>query len=193
MERQGHGYERLKKSLLEAPVVRKEKDGEVYEYFVHPITDGVPPLEPAVLREVVVGVVRRADVEGIDKIVAPEAMGIHIATAVSLAVDAPVTVVRKRSYGFDEEVSVSQVTGYSEGEMYLNSVEEGDRVLLVDDVLSTGGTLSAVHEALESVGAEIVDTVVVIEKGEPPEMDFEVKSLVRADVKNGEVVVGEDV
>jgi adenine phosphoribosyltransferase len=193
MERQGHGYERLRRSLLEAPVVRKEKDGEVYEYFVHPITDGVPPLEPAVLREVVVGVVRRADVERIDKIVAPEAMGIHIATAVSLAVDVPVTVVRKRSYGFDDEVSVSQVTGYSEGEMYLNSVEEGDRVLLVDDVLSTGGTLSAVHEALESVGAEVVDTVVVIEKGEKPVMGFEVKSLVKADVEDGEVVVGEDV
>lgn len=184
-----HGYERLRQSLLEAPIVRKEKDGEVYEYFVHPITDGVPPLEPAVLREIVVGVVRRADVENIDKIVAPEAMGIHIATAVSLAVDVPVTVVRKRSYGFDDEVSVSQVTGYSEGEMYLNSVEKGDRVLLIDDVLSTGGTLTAVHEALESVGAEVVDTVVVIEKGEKPEMGFEVKSLVKADVEDGEVVV----
>lgn len=182
--------ERLKQSLLEAPIVRKEKDGEVYEYFVHPITDGVPPLEPAVMREVVVGVVRRADVESIDAIVAPEAMGVHIGTAVSLSVDVPLVVVRKRSYGFDDEVSVSQVTGYSEGELYLNGVGEGDRVLLVDDVLSTGGTLSAVHEALESVGAEVVDTVVVIEKGEPPELGFDVKSLVRADVEDGEVVVG---
>jgi len=185
--------ERLKQSLLDAPIVRKEKDGEVYEYFVHPITDGVPPLDPAVMREVVVGVVRRADVESIDKIVAPEAMGVHIGTAVSLATDVPLAVVRKRSYGFEDEVPVSQVTGYSEGEMFLNSIEEGDRVLLVDDVLSTGGTLSAVHEALESAGAEVLDTVVVIEKGDKPEMGFEVKSLVRADVEDGNVVVGDDV
>jgi adenine phosphoribosyltransferase len=120
-------------------------------------------------------------------------MGIHIGTAVSLATDVPLVVVRKRSYGFDDELSLSQETGYSESEMFLNSVGEGDRVLLVDDVLSTGGTLSAVHDALRSAGAEIVDTVVVIEKGEPPELGFEVESLIRADVKDGSVVVGEDV
>lgn len=185
--------ERLKQSLLDAPIVRKEKDGEVYEYFVHSITDGVPPLDPAVMREVVVGVVRCAEVENVDKIVAPEAMGVHIGTAVSLATDVPLVVVRKRSYGFDDEVSLSQETGYSESEMFLNNIDEGDRVLLVDDVLSTGGTLSAVHEALETAGAEVVDTVVVIEKGEKPDMGFDVKSLVCADVRNGEVVVGDDV
>lgn len=179
--------------MLDAPIVRKEKDGEVYEYFVHPITDGVPPLDPEVMREVVVGIVRRADVENIDAVVAPEAMGIHIGTAVSLATDVPLVVVRKRSYGFDDELSLSQETGYSESEMFLNSIGEGDRVLLVDDVLSTGGTLSAVHDALESAGAEVVDTVVVIEKGEQPELGFEVESLIRADVEDGEVVVGEDV
>jgi len=185
--------ERLKRSLLDAPVVRKEKDGEVYEYFVHPITDGVPPLEPAVMREVVVGIVRSADVGSIDEIVAPEAMGVHIGTAVSLATDVPLVVVRKRSYGFDEEVSLAQETGYSSGEMFLNAVGDGDRVLLIDDVLSTGGTLSAVHDALESAGADVVDTVVVIEKGEMPELGFDVESLVRADVRDGEVVVGDDV
>lgn len=180
-------HDRLRRSLLDAPVVEKEKDGEVYEYFVHPITDGVPPLEPELLREIVVGVVREADLD-VDVIVAPEAMGIHVSTAVSLATDLPVSVVRKRSYGFDSEVSVTQVTGYSEGEMYVNSVEEGDRVLVLDDVVSTGGTLSALTEALEDIGAEIVDVVVVIEKG-GTDVDFEFVSLVRADVEDGEVVL----
>ncbi len=179
--------ERLRESLLDAPVVEKEKDGELYEYFVHPITDGVPPLEPALLREIVVGVVREADVD-VDVIVAPEAMGIHVSTAVSLAVDVPVSVVRKRSYGFDSEVSVTQVTGYSEGEMYVNSLEAGDRVLVLDDVLSTGGTLSALTEALESMGVEVVDVVTVIEKGES-DVEFEFSSLVKADVRDGEVVL----
>ncbi len=180
-------HQRLRRSLLDAPVVEKEKDGEVYEYFVHPITDGVPPLEPDLLREIVVGVVRKADLD-VDLILAPEAMGIHVSTAVSLATDLPVSVVRKRSYGFESEVSVTQVTGYSEGEMYVNSVEEGDRVLVLDDVVSTGGTLSALTEALEEVGAEVVDVVVVIEKGET-DVEFEFDSLVKADVEDGEVVL----
>ncbi len=172
---------------MDAPVVEKEKDGEVYEYFVHPITDGVPPLEPELLREIVVGVVRVADVD-VDVIVAPEAMGIHVSTAVSLATDVPVSVVRKRSYGFDTEVSVTQVTGYSESEMYVNSLEPGDEVLVLDDVLSTGGTLSALTKALEGMGVEVVDVVTVIEKGDS-DVDFEFESLVKADVRDGEVVL----
>lgn len=178
--------ERLKASLREAPIV--DKDG--YQYFVHPITDGVPPLEPALLREIVIGVVRRAAVEEVDAIVAPEAMGIHVGTAVSLAADKPLAVVRKRSYGFAGEVAVHQETGYSEGELYVNGVEAGDRVLLLDDVVSTGGTLGAVHEALEEAGAEVVDAVVVIQKGDVPEgLDVDHQWLVKADVEDDAVVI----
>jgi adenine phosphoribosyltransferase len=183
---------RLESSLLEAPIV--EKDG--YHYFVHPISDGVPRLEPALLRELVVRIVRAADLEDVDKIVAPEAMGIHIATAVSLATDIPIVVVRKRGYGLDGEVSISQVTGYGESEMYVNGVEPGDRVLVLDDVYSTGGTLAAITEALEDLGAEIVDVVVAIRKvggekalaGSP----HEPTALVDVDVVDGEVVIVED-
>ena len=86
--------ERLRDSLHDAPII--DKDG--YEYLVHPISNGVPVLDPALLREVVVGMVRRADLE-VDKIVAPEAMGIHIATALSLQTDVPLVVIRTREYG----------------------------------------------------------------------------------------------
>ena len=152
--------ERLRDSFEDAPVI--EKDGG-YEYVVLPISNGVPMLEPALLREVVVGVTRVAELEDVDKIVTPEAMGIHISTAVSLQTDIPLTVVRKREYGLPGEVSLHQETGYSEGEMYLNDVEAGDRVLVLDDLLSTGGTLRALTDALDDVGAEVVDEV----RGDP--------------------------
>jgi len=49
--------------------------------------------------------------------------------------------------------------------MYINDVEEGDRVLVLDDVLSTGGTMKAILDALtDEVGAEVVDVVAVIKK-----------------------------
>ncbi len=183
---------RLESSLLEAPVV--EKDG--YHYFVHPISDGVPRLEPELLRELVVRIVRTADLEAVETIVAPEAMGIHIATAVSLATDIPIVVVRKRGYGLDGEVSISQVTGYGESEMYVNGVDVGDRVLVLDDVYSTGGTLAAITEALADIGAEIVDVVVAIRKvgGDKALADspHEPTALVDVDVVDGEVVIVED-
>src|SRR6056297_2145947 len=116
--------EKLKQSLLDAPII--EKNG--YHYFVHPISDGIPVLEPGLLREIVIQIIRKAELEDVDKIVTPAAMGIHISTAVSLMTDIPLVVIRKREYGLDGEVSLQQVTGYSESEMYVNDVNEGERV-----------------------------------------------------------------
>ena len=179
--------DRLLESLHDAPII--DKDG--YEYMVHPISNGVPMLDPELLREVVVGVIRAADLD-VDKIVAPEAMGIHLATALSLQTDVPLVVIRKRSYGLEGEVSLHQTTGYSESEMYINDVEAGDRVLIVDDLLSTGGTLAAICDALDEIGAEIADIVVVIRKVGESALDdtgYEATSLVDITVEDGEVVV----
>ncbi|MFB6172698.1 MAG: hypoxanthine/guanine phosphoribosyltransferase [Haloarculaceae archaeon] len=179
--------DQLKQSLLEAPIIEKEG----YHYFVHPISDGVPMLEPELLREIVIKIIRKAELEDVDKIVTPAAMGIHISTAVSLMTDIPLVVVRKRQYGLAGEVALSQVTGYSENEMFINDVHEGDRVLLLDDVLSTGGTLAGITGALEEIGAEVVDIVAVIKKvgGENQMRDYDVKTLINVDVVDGEVVV----
>lgn len=179
--------EKLIASLDDAPII--DKDG--YEYLVHPISNGVPMLEPALLREVVIEVMQVADL-AVDKIVAPEAMGIHLATALSLQTDVPLVVIRKRAYGLDGEVSLHQQTGYSESEMYINDVEAGDRVVVVDDMLSTGGTLAAICGALSDIGAEIVDVVVVLRKVGPSALDdteFEATSLLDITVEDGEVAV----
>lgn len=153
--------ERLKKSLLEAPIYKR---GE-YNYFIHPITDGVPEVRPDLIREVVTHIIRTANLD-VDKIVTIEAMGIHIGTGLSLFTDIPLVIIRKRKYGLPGEIEVSQVTGYSKGQLYLNGISPGDRVIIVDDVISTGGTALATLAALKAAGAEVADFVAVIERGE---------------------------
>ena len=184
--------DKLKQSLLDAPIIEKEG----YHYFVHPISDGVPMLRPELLREIVIKIIRKADLDEVDKIVTPAAMGIHISTAVSLSTDVPLVVIRKREYGLDGEVSLHQQTGYSESEMYINDVEEGDRVLVLDDVLSTGGTMKAILDALtDEVGADVVDVVAVIKKAGDNELDdtdYNVKTLINVDVVDGEVVITDE-
>ena len=179
--------EQLERSLREAPVV--DRDG--YEYFVHGVTDGIPLVEPAVLREVAEEIQSRIDVDRVDKLVAPEAMGIHHATALSLATDVPFVVVRKRAYGFPDEIAVHQETSYGESELHVNGVEAGDRVVLVDDVLSGGDTIRAVCSAFESIGAELVDVVVVLRRTdtEREELPVEVTALLDVAVEDGRVVV----
>ena len=181
--------DQLRQSLLDAPIIEK---GE-YQYFVHPISDGVPMLKPELLREIVIRIIRKAELENVDKIVTPAAMGIHISTALSLMTDIPLVVIRKRQYGLDGEVPLFQETGYSESEMYINDVEAGDRVLVLDDVLSTGGTMKAILDALtDEVGAEVVDVVAVIKKAGENELDgtgYDVKTLINVTVEDGQVVV----
>ena len=180
--------DQLQRSLLESPIIEKEG----YHYFVHPISDGVPMLEPSLLREIVIKIIRKAQLEDVDKIVTPAAMGIHISTGVSLMTDIPLVVIRKRRYGLDGEEPLSQQTGYDENEMYINDVDPDDRVLVLDDVLSTGGTMRAVLDALDRVGAEVVDTVAVIKKAGPNELDdsgHHVKTLINVRVDDGEVVI----
>jgi adenine phosphoribosyltransferase len=179
--------ERLRESLHSAPII--DKDG--YSYLVHPISNGVPMLEPALLREAIVEIMQRVDFD-IDKIVAPEAMGIHLATALSLQTDVPLVVIRKRPYGLPEEIALHKSTGYSESEMYINDIKAGDRVLIVDDLLSTGGTMAAICAALDEIGAEITDIAVVIRKiGESAmdDVDHDVVSLLDISVDDGEVTV----
>jgi len=184
--------DQLRQSLLDAPIIEKEG----YHYFVHPISDGVPMLEPSLLREIVIKIIRKARLEDVDKIVTPAAMGIHISTAVSLMTDIPLVVIRKREYGLAGETPLFQQTGYSENQMFINDVESGDRVLVLDDVLSTGGTLTAICNALEDIGAEIVDVVAVIKKvgGENKldESPYRAKTLINVDVIDGEVVIVDD-
>ncbi|EMA19236.1 hypoxanthine/guanine phosphoribosyltransferase [Haloarcula argentinensis] len=179
--------EKLRESLHEAPII--DKDG--YSYLVHPLSNGVPMLEPELLREVVVGVTRAADLD-VDKIVAPEAMGIHIATALSLQTDIPLVVIRKRSYGLDDEVPLHKTTGYSESEMFINDIEAGDDLLIVDDLLSTGGTMAAICEALDDIGADISDIVVVFRKqGDSAldDTDYDVTSLLDISVDQSGVTI----
>lgn len=177
----------LRKSLLEAPVVKK---GD-YNYFVHPITDGVPRIDAELLEEIIGEICSVADTD-CDKIVTAEAMGIPIGTALSLRLGVPLAIIRKRAYNLPGEISIKQVTGYSTSEMFINGVVRGDRVLLVDDVLSTGGTLLAIADALKRMGADFSDIVIVIEKKGKREyventIGVPVKALISVEIVDGKV------
>lgn len=181
--------EEVIKSLEASPIVKK---GD-YNYFVNPISDGVPAMDPKMLRELSLAVYKHANLD-IDKIVAVEAMGIHLATALSLATDIPFVVIRKRQYGLPGETEVYQKTGYGSSNLYVNDLHEGEKILLIDDVVSTGGTLVALIKTLEDMGLDLKSVVAIIDKGEGKEIvkketGIDVLSIVKLDVIDGKVVI----
>ena len=183
--------EHLKKSLEEAPIVKK---GE-YHYVIHPITDGVPEIKPELLEEVTCEMQKIIENCGqIDKIVTIEAMGIPLATALSLSMNIPFTIIRKRQYGLPGEVSVEQTTGYSKSKLYLNGLKKRDKIVIVDDVLSTGGTLRAVLSSLKTMGVTVKGVVIAIDKGNTAkkimdETKVAIHTITRIEVANGKVIV----
>lgn len=185
--------EELKKSLLECPIVKK---GE-YNYFVHPISDGVPLVEPKLLNEIIDYIVDNNDLSNVDKIIGPEAMGIPLATALSLRTGIPFVVVRKRSYGLEGEYHVHQQTGYSKNELYINGIYENDNVLLIDDVVSTGGTLTSVIKALDDMGVNLLKIIVPIEKDDgrlivEEQTGYTIDTIIHMKMVDGKVTIIDD-
>ncbi len=181
----------LEKSLYEAPIVKK---GE-YDYVIHPITDGVPYVTPELLKEVTDEMRKHIRKCGkFDRIVTMEAMGIPLASALSLDLGIPFTIIRKRQYGLPGEVSVEQVTGYSKSKMYVNGLKKGDTVILVDDVLSTGGTLKAVLYVLKEIGVIVKGVFIAVYKGTCKEelakiYGIPITTIVDIDVVEGKVLI----
>ena len=181
----------LRTSLQNAPVIWK---GD-YPYFIHPVTDGVPRMDPEVLKAIVELTTERVDWSQIDVLLGIAAMGLPLAAPLSMATGVPLVVARKRSYGLEGEVKIDQATGYSKGVMYLNDIKEGERVAILEDVLSTGGTLEAVIEGVHRAGAEVTEIVAVVEKGgglkrlQDMHPDVRIQSLVRLEMDGAQVVL----
>ncbi len=187
--------QRLTTSLKEAPVVWK---GD-YPYFIHPLTDGVPRLEADVFQAVVDLVFDSVDWSKIDLLLGIEAMGLPLTSSLSLRTGLPQVVARKRSYGLEREITIDQTTGYSKGSMYLNDINPGESIAIVDDVLSTGGTLDAVIKGVERAGAHVSTIVAVVEKGPGLKMlkekypAIEISSIVRLTMNGAEIVLLDEV
>lgn len=95
----------------------------------------------------------------IDQIVGVEARGFILGSALAYKLGAGVTLVRKPGKLPAKTRSVSYQLEYGTDtlEIHDDAFEPGDRVLIADDLLATGGTVAAVVELVEGLGAEIVE------------------------------------
>ncbi|MBS65745.1 MAG: adenine phosphoribosyltransferase [Euryarchaeota archaeon] len=181
----------LQDSLRGSPIILK---GD-YPYFIHPISDGIPRMDADVLRATRDLIVEMVDWSKIDLIVSVEAMGLPLLAAVGEVTGKPTVVIRKREYGMEGEVRVDVSTGYSQSTTFINDISAGERILIVDDVISTGGTLEPILATLEEMGVILQDIVIAIEKGEGRERlakerpRWPIRTLARIDIIDGKVEI----
>ncbi len=105
--------------------------------------------------------------KGITKIGAFDARGFIFASALALEMKLPFFMLRKKDKLPGETLSVSYGLEYGSDviEMQKSAVSSGDLVLLVDDVLATGGTANAGAELIERAGGSVAGLATVMELG----------------------------
>ncbi len=101
----------------------------------------------------------------VDKVVGMEARGFILAAPVALALGTGFVPVRKAGKLPRETHAVSYALEYGEAtlELHRDAIEPGDRVLLVDDVLATGGTVKATRQLVEKSGGTVTGVAVLME------------------------------
>lgn len=134
-----------------------------YDYFVHPLTDGVAGITSELLEEALEAL-RQLLPPRFDRFLCPEAMGLPLAAGLTMRTGHAFVVARKRPYGLPGESAVTYATGYAQGHYYLNGIQPGERLVLVDDVVSRGGTIRAIAQGIRRSGAELVKVVVLFNK-----------------------------
>ena len=109
---------------------------------------------------------------GVETLVTPEVKAVPLAHAISVRTKIPYVVARKTEkpymVGAIKKTVVSITTGKPQ-ELVIDGSDidrlRGRRVAVVDDVVSTGGTLQGLRELLTEVGAEVIATLAVFTEG----------------------------
>ena len=101
----------------------------------------------------------------IDKVVGVEARGFIIGAALAYKLGAGVVLVRKPGKLPSDTFSKSYDLEYGTDtlEIHTDAIKKGERILIADDLLATGGTVSAVLDLVSEMGGEIVECCFMVE------------------------------
>ena len=122
-------------------------------------------LRPELLREVIDIFCDRYRDQGLDKVVAIEARGYLFASALAYKLGAGLVPIRKPGKLPSETVSETYELEYGTDtiEMHKDALNPDERVLLIDDLLATGGTAAAACRLIKSRQAQVVEVAFLIE------------------------------
>ncbi|MCF6150224.1 MAG: adenine phosphoribosyltransferase [Candidatus Kuenenia sp.] len=151
--------EYLKNLIRDVPHFPKE--GIVFK-------DITPLLQDAKgLRDSIEGITNHFRTKKIDIVVGAEARGFILAPAVAFSIGAGFVPIRKPGKLPYEKASMTYSLEYGTDtlEIHKDGIKKGQHVLMVDDLLATGGTMNACCKLVESLGGNIVGCAFLIELG----------------------------
>lgn len=173
------------------------EDGKgTYPYVILPFDSRVTPrfLNAVIegLREMLKDEIKKATT-----IVLPEAKG-FLLTPLAEATGLDIVLIRKRNYRTPKQIVIKQRKAYREGKtiMYCVGLKKDDKPLIIDDIVSSGGTQISIIKTFEEHGFDIVGVGTVYERGDgikniKKETGYTVKALARLEVVDKKLPSGE--
>jgi adenine phosphoribosyltransferase len=121
--------------------------------------------------------------EGVDRIVGIESRGFILGAAMVEELNAGFVPARKAGKLPYETVSVEYALEYGSArlQMHIDAIQAGQRVLVVDDLLATGGTAAATVQLVRQLGGQVIGCVFLVELGfldGRAQLDVPVRALV---------------
>lgn len=169
--------ENLKKFIRDVPDFPKK--GVIFKDITTLLKEG------KIFKRTVDLLVKKLEKKKIDKIVSMESRGFIFGGALAYKLGCGFIPVRKKGKLPWNRISVTYELEYGTDtlEIHQDAIEKGENILIVDDVLATGGTAKGVAELVEKIGGKVVTCVFLIEltflKGRDKLKDYEIYSLLK--------------
>lgn len=166
----------LKSSIRDIPDFPKK--GIIFKDITTLLKDGKK------FQEAINCIVERYKDKKIDKVVSIEARGFIFGSAVAYKLGAGLIPIRKKGKLPHETNKIEYELEYGKDslEIHKDAINPDDNVLIIDDLLATGGTMKAACELIEKMGGKIVEVAFLIEltflKGRERLKDRQVFSLI---------------
>lgn len=141
--------------------------------------------DPDGLKDSIDGLIQSLRTVDCDMVLGLESRGFIFGTAIAYQLHKGFVPVRKKGKLPRETVSMKYALEYGEAEIEIHkdAIRPGDKVVIVDDLIATGGTLEAACKLVESLGGKVVKISVVMElaglKGRERLKDYKLSSLIR--------------
>lgn len=121
--------------------------------------------DPTLLREATAALKETASGQQIDKVVGIDARGFIFAAPIALDLNVGLVPIRKKGKlpWKTHEIAYSLEYGENTVEIHQDAISEGDNVLLIDDLLATGGTAAAAVKLIQKLGGNIISASFLIE------------------------------
>lgn len=137
------------------------------KYLLLSLTDHIPATDPRDLKDAtscLLNLIGSETLFNCDKIIWEEDRGGFLSALVSYEANKPFSIAKWNPSGLEWDLKMDFRNAYTEGSLYLNGLTKGDRIVIVEDLIDTGGTIISLIKLLRAAEVEILDVVCLAAK-----------------------------